>query len=270
MRNASATMRYHLAILSLLAIGLALCPSSVTASVGKITLKELVDGSDLIVLATVTKIEDGPANLKLGEDVFPPIKIATARVMEVWKGNTGHEVRYVASSTWVCDISNAKIGERVVLFLMTPEDWPKDWPFRLLAHSGRGRMLIRDVEGKAFATIRTHDVRLPKGLMTIPGPETKYEFYRSVELSQLRWTVGAMGRTDILMVGAVAAFALAGLTWFFSSRRHTKAFDFYEEIRAIDDSHPRDVSPETWLRPIAKVAFLVATLLALTILWCHF
>jgi hypothetical protein len=233
--------------------------------VGKITLKELVDGSDLIVLATETKVEDGPANLKLGEEVISPIKIATARVLEVWKGNTGHEVRYLASSTWICDISDAKVGERVVLFLMRP----KDWPFMMIAHAGTGRMPIRDVEGKAFATIWTEVVRLPKGVMTIPGPATKYEFIRSVELSQLRWTVGAMGRTDILIVGAVGTFALAGLTWFFSSRRHIKAFDSYEEIRALDDSLPRDVSPKTWLRPIAKVAFLVATLLALTVLWCN-
>src|SRR5260370_38793630 len=109
------------AIFGFLALAIALSPSSRKARVGEITLKELVDGSDLIVLATVTKVEDGPANLKLGEDVFPPIKIATARVSEVWKGNTGHEVRYLASSTWICDISDAKVGDRVVLFLMTPE-----------------------------------------------------------------------------------------------------------------------------------------------------
>ncbi len=257
------------AIFGFLALAIALSPSSLKAAVGKITLKELVDGSDLIVVATETKVEDGPANLKLGEEVFPPIKIATARVLEVWKGNTGHEVRYLASSKWICDISDAKVGERVVLFLMRPKDWPADWPFRVIAHAGRGRMPIRDVEGKAFATIWTEDVRLPKGVMTIPGPETKYEFIRSVELSRLRWTVGAMGRTDILIVGAVGTFVLAGLTWFFSSRRHIKAFDSYEEIRALDDSLPRDVSPKNWLRSIAKVAFLVATFLALTVLWCN-
>jgi hypothetical protein len=262
-------MRYRLAIPSLLAIGLALSPSSVRASVGTITLKELVDGTDLIVLATVTKVEDGPANLKLGEDVFPPIKIATARVLEAWKGNTGHEVRYLASSTWICDISDAKVGERVVLFLMRPKDWPKAWPFRVIAHAGMGRMPIRDVEGKAFATIWTEHVRLPKGVMTIPGPATKYEFIRSVELSQLRWTVGAMSRTDILIVGAVGTFALAGLTYFFSHCRHTKAFDSYEDVRTLDHSLRRDVSPKTWLRPIAKVVFLVATLLALAVLWCN-
>lgn len=241
-------MRYRLAIPSLLAIGLALAPSAVRASVGKITLKELVDGSDLIVVATETKVEDGPANLTLGEEVISsPIKIATARVLEVWKGNTGLEVRYLASSTWICDISDVKVGERVVLFLVRQ----KDWPFWGIAHAGRGRMPIRDVESKSYATIWAEDVRLPAGFMTMPGPERKYEFIRSVNLSQLAWMVRSMGRTDMLIVGSVSTFALAGLTWFFSG------------------TLPRDASFKIWLRAIARAGVLVATLFALAVLWCH-
>ena len=234
---------------------------------GALTLKELIDGSDLIVVASETKIEDGPAGLKLGEDVMPPIKVATARVLEVWKGNAGHEVRYVASSTWTCDISEAKVGERVVLFLMKP----KDWPFMLIEHSGRGRMPIRDVEGKLYATIWAKDVRLPKGFMTIPGPETNYEFIRSVGLSRLRWTVKAMGRVEFLIVGSVGTFALAGLTWFFSSRRllFIRTFAPLKKIHALDGTLPQDASFRTGMRVIARVEFLVATLFAFAVLWCR-
>ena len=122
-------------IFGLLTLAIALSPSSLKAKVREITLKDLVDGSDLIVLAAVTKVEDGPTNLKIGEGALPPIKIATARVLEAWKGYPGHEVRYLGSSTWVCDISDAKVGERVVLFLTRPEDWPK-----VFAGSERSRM----------------------------------------------------------------------------------------------------------------------------------
>jgi hypothetical protein len=234
--------------------------------VAPMSLKELVDASDLIVLAAETKLEDGPTHLKLGEDeVRFPIKIATARVLEVWKGNAVREVRYLASPSWICDISDAKVGERVVLFLVKP----KDLPFRVIAHSGRGRMPLRDVKGKSYATIWADDVRLPKGVVTISGAETKYEFIRSIDLSLLRSTVKAVGRTDILVVGSVGMFALAGLTWFFSSRRLNRISAPPGETRAFDGTRPRDVSVKTWLRAIAKVEFLVATLLAFVLLWCH-
>ncbi len=207
-------MKHRLAFAGLVVIGLAISTSSLWARVAPVTLKELVDGSELIVFATETKIEDGPGDLKIEEEVIRSPRVATARVLEVWKGQEGQEVRYLASPTWRCDISEAKVGERVVLFLVKPPDWP----FWLIAQSGRGRMPIRDVEGNSYATIYTGDVQLPKGLMTSPGPEPKYEFIRSVELKRLRWSVIAMGRTDVLIAGSAGAFALAGLTWFFSSR----------------------------------------------------
>jgi hypothetical protein len=41
------------------------------------------------------------------------------------------------------------------------------------------------------------------------------------------------------------------------------------ETRALDGRLPRDASIKTRLRVIAKVEFLVATLLAFSVLWCH-
>ena len=69
---------------------------------------------------------------------------------------------------------------------------------------------------------------------------------------------------------SVGSFALAGLTWFFSSRRrHIRTFVPPEEIGRLRRYAPRDASCKTWLRGIAKVEFLVATLLAFAVLWCH-
>ena len=149
------------------------------------TLKELVNSSDLIVVARETKVEDGPADLNLGEEVRSPVKVATARIVEVWKGKAGPDVRYIASPTWTCDISEAKVGEQVVLFLSKS----KRVPFMLIEHSGRGRMPIRDVNGKPHATIWVGDVQLPQGVATIPGPEPEYGFIRSVDVSELKGAV---------------------------------------------------------------------------------
>lgn len=53
-------------------------------------------------------------------------------------------------------------------------------------HDGRGRLPIREVNGKRFATLWVGDVRLPEGTPTIDGPEQQYTFIRSIELSILR------------------------------------------------------------------------------------
>jgi hypothetical protein len=166
-------------------LGLVILPTPAEAKVASITLKKLTESSDLIVVATETTVEDGPAGLNLGEETKSPIKVATARVVEVWKGKAGPDVRYIASPTWTCDISEAKVGERVVLFLSKS----KGVPFMLIEHSGRGRMPIRDVNGKPHATVWVGDVQLPRGVATIPGPEPEYGFIRSVDLDDLKGAV---------------------------------------------------------------------------------
>ncbi len=260
-------MRYRLAFASLLAIGLAFFTSTLWARVALVTLKELVDSSDLIVLATEAKVENGPTDFKLEEEVMPApeIKIATARVLEVWKGNAGQEVRYLASPIWLCDISEAKIGERVVLVLTKPPDWP----FRAIAHSGRGRMPIRDVNSKSYATIYTGDVLLPKGVMTIPGPEPEYEFIRSAELNRLKWSIITMARTDNLIAASAGTFALAGLTWVFSSRvrLRTRASVPPGDFDALDGKLSGESRFKTCLRVIAAAEFLVAALIAGAVVW---
>jgi hypothetical protein len=260
-------MRNRLTFAGLLVIGLAISTSPIWARVGTVTLKELVETSDLIVVATEMKVEDGPADFKIEEEIIPSPKVAIARVLDVWKGKAGPEVRYLASPAFPCDISDAKVGERVVLFLTKP----KELPFWAIADWGRGRMPIRVVEGKSYATIHTGDVQLLKGVLTIPGPEPKYDFIRSVELGRLRWRIIAMGRTDALIAASAGTFALAGLTWFLSSRVR-------RQIRgsAPDGAFDLLVSKLAWesriktsLRVIAKVEFVLAALIASAVLWCQ-
>jgi hypothetical protein len=152
LKERTAMRRRQALIPSLLAIvAVAVSPARATASVEPITLKELVGFSEMIVLATVTKVEDAPAGLKYGDhgpDERTP-KVATARVLEVWKGSPGPEVRYMASRSWVCDTATARVGERVVLFLSRL----KGLPFLVIEHSGRGRMPLRIVGTETFAVL---------------------------------------------------------------------------------------------------------------------
>ncbi len=164
------------------AIVLMSIPTLLWAAVADITLKELVVRSDVIVLAKVLTVEDGPTDIKAESDRFPPVKVATAQVIETWKGSAARDVRYVASPLQTCDISDAKKGERVVLFLKNRNGSP----ILMIAHLGRGGMPLREVGGKTYATLWTEDVLLPKGTATISGPEPKYSFIRSVELSKLK------------------------------------------------------------------------------------
>jgi len=157
-------------------------PTLLWAAVADITLKELVIRNDVIVLAKVLTVEDGPTDIKAENDRFPPVKVATAQVIETWKGSPVREVRYVASPLQTCDISDAKKGERVVLFLKNRSGSP----ILMIAHLGRGGMPLREVGGKTYATLWTEDVLLPEGTATIPGPEPKYSFIRSVELRKLK------------------------------------------------------------------------------------
>jgi hypothetical protein len=122
----------------LLALVALLADSSAFAKVAARSLEELVASSDAIVLARV-------------ERVSKPIirkKWAVASVTSVWKGTNESKVTFLASPTWTCDISEAKQGETVVLFLVK---YKKAGRY-VLALSGRGRMPIRDVGGKAYAT----------------------------------------------------------------------------------------------------------------------
>jgi len=141
------------------------------AKVASVQFSNLVANCELIIVAKV-------------ESVSSPLigkRYAKARVTEVWKGTNTPTVEFLASPTWTCDISEAKKGETVLLFL-TKSDKSRSYS---IAHSGRGRLPLRTVAGKTYATFWP-DVKLPKEIPTIDGPEPEWDFIRSVEVALLR------------------------------------------------------------------------------------
>lgn len=77
--------------------------------------------------------------------------------------------------------------------------------------------------------------------------------------------------TGILIVGPVGFFAVACLTWFFSTRRRLfiRTFVPPPELRAYARSIPGGDDFRKGLRAIALIEFVVATLFALAALWCY-
>lgn len=164
-----------LASLSLVVLSLA-ASGRVRAEVADIALKELAVRCDRIVVARVIKVEDGPAGLQPSGSEFPPVKVATAEVLETWKGEPVKEVRYIATPTESCDIAAAEKGERVVLFLERSKD-----SLDRIAHVGRGRMVIEKHRGRTYAVL-PDEVKVPGGMPTISWKHTE----RAVELDVLR------------------------------------------------------------------------------------
>jgi hypothetical protein len=160
-------MNARTAVIAAIALAGISFTAEATASVRDVTLKELAAKSDLIVIATVTKIEDGPEGLGRVDPGMPALKVATAQVNETWKGKPVGEIRYVASPSWVCDTSVARKGEVVVLFL----EKVKDSPIMTITHAGRGRLPRHDVKGKAYVTLGS-EIVLPDGMPKISEEKT--------------------------------------------------------------------------------------------------
>ena len=140
------------------------------ASIGSSSLEGLVKKCDLIVVAKVTKI------------TLPvPDRFAEAIVSSVWKGRADTAtVLFRASPSWSCDTACAVLNEDVLLFLHQG-----DGNIYTIAHAGRGRMPLRMVKGEVYATL-WDNIRLGPGVSSIPGPDPRYDFIRSVRLDALR------------------------------------------------------------------------------------
>ena len=147
--------------------------STAQAKVAPATLAMMVETSTYIVVADVTNVSEDRDGYWW----------ATAHVREVWKGSPTEEIRFLASATWTCDTSGAVKGERVVLFLREAAN--RQWSKRatrffrmsrlkagsslLIAHSGRGRMPIRVVNGEEYATYWS-DAILPASVSVVEAP----------------------------------------------------------------------------------------------------
>jgi len=137
-------------------------------------IEELVRLSDRIVLATVTEVRESHTAGRL-------IRHAKARVLESWKGYAADgEVEYIASAGWfLCDVSDAKVGETIVLFLDCSE---RDCR---ITRYGNGRMLVDGAGASRVA--RFHEVTFPAGVVV--SSSGKWPYCRSVQLDGLKQLV---------------------------------------------------------------------------------
>jgi hypothetical protein len=74
----------------------------------------------------------------------------------------------------------ANEGETILLFL-----YRQDKGTFGIQLFGRGRMPLRKLGGKTYATLWSPEIILPTDAPTIPGPDSRYDFIVSVELDFL-------------------------------------------------------------------------------------
>lgn len=166
------------------AIGMLLLCAVAQAKVATISLQELARYSDLILVGEVKRVE-----LRSG------VKVAFVRVGSVHKGRVEGPIAFVAEPTWTCDISSAKPGEPVLLYLdslrppkgrtMEGQDLgaaqaackQEGVQLFLLGHSGRGKIALSLEKGRWVAPVTTGEGRgpglnvnlyVPKPVPTVP------------------------------------------------------------------------------------------------------
>jgi hypothetical protein len=150
------------------------------------TLEELTKSAKVIVVARVEAVATEPAN-EAGKfsgvrELNSERRVATARVLEVWKGSVGEEVQFRASKSWTCDVSTAVVGETVLLFLT---DDPKDSAALAIAFNGIGRLPVERNSILLYSSLLTKEI---KALLALPA-ET---FRHPVEISMLKQQVQLM------------------------------------------------------------------------------
>ena len=111
------------------------------------TLEMLARSANLIVVAQVESVTE-KGN----------VRVATARVIDVWKGQSAGIVQFRASRSWTCDVSNAIPGETVLLFLVDDAQRGE----RAIAYSGMGRLPVNKAEG--METVMLSGSLFTKGL----------------------------------------------------------------------------------------------------------
>jgi hypothetical protein len=82
-----------------------------------LTLRELVEASDIVVVAQVDSVTVAPEEKRYADGWTTHPRTATARVLDGWLGEATPTVTFSATKTWRCDTSYAEAGETVVLLL---------------------------------------------------------------------------------------------------------------------------------------------------------
>ena len=150
----TSNMRYRVIQVWLVCLAITLfSPEAALSRAVMPTLEGLTRTASLIVVAQVENVtEDGG------------VRVATARVMDVWKGRSKGIVRFRASRSWTCDASTAIPGETVVLFLAG--DAQTD--VMAIAYSGMGRLPVNDANGtqtvELYSSLFTKALKQEAGL----------------------------------------------------------------------------------------------------------
>ena len=137
------------------------------AKLGAFEFEHMVKGSTFIVIGKVKSV-----SLR---------KNATVEVLEILKSAPGQELVLNVGKTWTCDVSEAKKGETILLFVSRNQKEKRNQIYA----SSRGRMPIDELKGKKYATFWP-EVRMPKGIEVIKGPEPKWSFIRRANLGDLK------------------------------------------------------------------------------------
>lgn len=144
--------------------------SEAVARVASPSLKTIIREADVIVMVRVATITSGPSDLR----------VATADVIEVWKGAPDSIVMYRASPEFACDMSTAVVGQTVVLFLGAA-DGSKT---RTILHAGRGQMVIEDLGGETLASLV--GIVLPDALVKLDRLKPPMPAQSSIPVNDLK------------------------------------------------------------------------------------
>jgi hypothetical protein len=150
------------------------------------TLAELAKNAKVIVVAEVEDIKTeqsvNGSSLSGVRAISWEKRVATARVLEAWKGTAGERVHFRASKSWTCDVSTAVVGERIILFLT---DDPKDSNVMAISFHGIGRLPVERNSVLLYSSLLTKEIKL---LLALPEETFKHP----VEVSTLKQQVQKM------------------------------------------------------------------------------
>jgi len=178
-----------------------LMSNSSLSSIGPITLDELTNNSDKIVIGKVVQVFS-----------IEGVSIAEVQVKRCLKGDSTSNIYFLNLSTWTCDITGADSGKTYLFFFGSYKfrDKPRDSGIRITSFyeepvgfkeavqnrigtilykvmdAGRGQMPLRIVSNTQFVTIWVCDIILPRHIKTIAGPDKRYsDFIRSARLKNI-------------------------------------------------------------------------------------
>jgi hypothetical protein len=165
--------------------------STASARIGSTSIEALIASSDQIVIATVSELL--PTSTSDKDLVY-----ATASIQRTLKGSLTDSFLFRASSGWICDTSGAVKDETALFFLGRGDDGTF-----YIQHAGRGRMPLREVNGKAYVTL-WDNVVLPRDAPMIAGPDPRYGFIKSIELTYIDGLIRQQLRLKAQTAGASA------------------------------------------------------------------